>query len=91
MVQCPSGVDNLISSDALQMRLVSMFTGEDERPRASGEPRAISQATNGLILDANEAVKSFWKARKNEIRSCCAPARIDQEEIRGYLLADVLG
>ena len=81
---------NQLSLDALQMRLVCMFTGEGERPQALGEPGGVPQATNGLILDALEAVRSFWGARKNEIRSCCAPAKIDQEEIRGYLLADVL-
>ena len=90
-VDAPSGLGNQLSSDALRMRLVCMLTGEGERPQASGESGGVPQATNGLILDALEAARSFWKARKNEIRSCCAPAKIDQEEIRGYLLADVLG
>ena len=90
-VDALSRVGNQLSSDALRMRLVCMFTGEGERPQASGESGGVPQATNGLILDALEAARSFWKARKNEIRSCCAPAKIDQEEIRGYLLADVLG
>ena len=82
---------NLQSSAALQERAVKMLTGDGEHPRASGQAAAASEATNGLVLAAKAAVTGLWAAHAAEIRRCCAPVRIDKEEILGYLLADALG
>ena len=93
-----AGPENQFSEAALRHRILKMLTGEGERPRASGEPSMVSEATNGLILAAvgafgplERGVWRWWEDNKAEIKRCCAPARIDKEESLGYLLADVLG
>ena len=70
-----AGPKSQFSAAALRHRILQMLTGEGERPRASGEPSMVSEATNGLILAAvgafgplERGVWRWWEDNKAEIK-----------------------
>ena len=38
-----------------------------------------------------EALAPWWKTNQAQVRSRCAPAKIDEQELNGYVLADCFG
>jgi hypothetical protein len=77
-----------------------MFTGSDagSGPSRSGHQRASKEATDGLLVDAVEAIKAVMKPCTRKGRRQCGPecavhvrcAVLDKEEMLGYLIADIL-
>mmetsp|Transcript_68699 Transcript_68699/g.206039 ORF Transcript_68699/g.206039 Transcript_68699/m.206039 type:complete len:109 (+) Transcript_68699:1224-1550(+) len=71
----------LLSPESLFLRLVAMFLGEAEVPRASRIDEGVaSEARLELIVAANVARVRFWKAHEDEVTRAYAPLLIDKQE-----------
>ena len=71
-------------------RLVAMFLGEGEAPRASRLGQVASEGLLLLVIAADVASTRFWKAHVDAVKRACAPALIAKQEIFGYLLNDCI-
>ena len=80
---------------SLKERIVAMFLRGESAPRASRLDPAAIEATFGLIIDVNTAVREMWGAHADTIKRRCAPSMpkglLAMQEVFGYVLADVLG
>jgi hypothetical protein len=81
--------------DALLQRAWLMFLDERESPKRSRIDRAAECQTIKVICLVDRACTLFWKDSEAAIRQCCQPrvpdGLIDQQQVFGYLLADVFG
>ena len=78
-----------------------MFTGGTPAsgPAASGEQLAVSEASDGLLTDALDAITALMKPCKRKGMRKCGPecavhvqcAVLDKEEMLGYYLGDLFG
>lgn len=79
----------------LQQMADSMFPEGTGRPKAVAKAGSPAQLTNGLIVDAKEAVDALWKARgylnmKPKQRKEKLGYSLDREEALGYLVTSAL-
>ena len=79
-----------MSPESLVARLMAMFLGEGEVPRASRLKELASEGLLLLIVAADVACTRFWKAHMDAVKSACAPALIAKQEVFGYLLNDCI-
>ena len=75
---------------ALRSRFESMFLGDGELPRPSGDDPAVSECTCGLIVDVRTVVGELWRERKDDIVVACAPTQVDEMDALAWALADTL-
>lgn len=78
-----------------------MFVGgaPSSGPKQSGEKRAVSEASDGLLVDATNAIKTLMKPCARKGRRLCGPecavhqqsSVLDKEEMLGYLMGDLFG
>ena len=85
-----------VSEPVLQKLLTSMFPEGQGAPKLMAEFNNVAKKTNGLLVDAKEAVVNFWKARdydpyKPEITKLKLGYALDQEEALGYLVVRAMG
>ena len=79
----------------LLARLLAMFTGEGEAPRASGLLAVCADTASGLCIDVNDVVAKAMGTPKApgphraEMIRCCG--QLDKEEARGWLVNDAIG
>jgi hypothetical protein len=79
-----------ISPESLVSRLMAMFLGEGEAPRASRLGELASEGLLLLIVAVDVACTRFWKAHIDAVKRACAPALIAKQEVFGYLLNDCI-
>ena len=75
-------------------RLEFMFLRGEDAPVASDKTDIIYEQNLGLVKLVCEVVQKpgkFWINNKEVIKRRCSPVRIDEQEVIGYVLADLLG